>query len=294
MRRTILVGTLLCAATAACDLPTDASSGDGGGNGGGGGAAEIRLSARETSVTMKQAEQRTIIFDATPVGDVRGPIQVSVEGAPGTMITQILPDGRLLGITTARFGISTQAPQPGNYKVRLRASAPGARDAVTEIDVTVVSPRVYRGGFTIGNFQTSKRFPSGDRCVWDVSMSGSVTATYPDINSSAPGVVLRIQGTRWVSAVQQRVGNTICGSGSDAFEGTATGLSNYPGVGARVVVPTAGGSADEFYVEGAVKLIDGAGGVQVPSIADTYVRARYTCATCQGESEKVPAPLLVQ
>lgn len=281
MRRSALTAIPLLAVLVACEEASDTSPT------GTNGPGEIVVVPTMAAVTLKQAEQVSILVDVTTEG-VDGPVELSFEGAPVGMTGRFSPDSRLLTINTAVFGVDAQAPSAGTYDVRIRARAAGAPDATATISVTIDAPSVYRGGFTMGSFTTSRVHPTtGDKCTWNVSKQGTVTITYPDISTSASGVELRVQGTRWISPLQERVGNTNCGSGAFSFDESTTMLSVFPGVGGTVTVPTSGGAYKLF--------VNGRANTPVSNAADATIRAEYGgCSSCEGGSAETQMLLLRQ
>jgi hypothetical protein len=252
-------------------------------------AGEITISPRESAVTLKQADQRSIIIDFETNEGVTGPVELFVEGVPSGMtgtISSVGSSSGLLTINSATFGLDTHAPAAGTYAVRVRARADGADDALATITVTIQTPLVFQGGFTIGNMLISRQNVGQNECQWNISIQGTATATYPDITTNATNVIVRVTGTIWGTPVQQQVGNTTCSPNTIPFDHTSSVVSMFPSVGAAVKNPN---SPFEFFVSATSTTPVAAG-------ASGTIYARYVCesATCSGQSENATLMLLVQ
>lgn len=238
-----------------------------------------------TSLTMRQLEQHLLGVKVARSNGFKAPISVQLVGAPPGLEAEF--SATTVAADANYFSINFKTPrnQPQNTnRMELRASAPGAPDVNLTITLSVVTRRVYTGGFTMGTYTIYSDTPNGDRCQWNVSWDATVEMDISSLQDSAPGT-LRVSGMRYSVPVQAKVGNTNCAAASGMLSGTGSFASTWPVVGgiAKVVV---GVGTEEISVGGPYS--EQGGAVQAKA------KIKYVRNAGGGESAEALSPLFLK
>jgi len=120
------------------------------------------------------------------------------------------------------------------FTVRVRAKPTGGTESVATLSVTVQTQFAWSGGFTMAQWEMYMVTSAGDRCEYNVSMTGNVTVTVNGLDQGG-SMTTRVQGTLTSSAKRPTVGNSNCNSGTTTIDETGTAPMIFPFLGGAVV-----------------------------------------------------------
>lgn len=268
---------------------TGGTGAQGGSGGSGGSVSQGSFSIYPQSssyIHMRQLDQYLTILDVTRSGGLTTPITLSLVGLPPQVDVEIGHDGVLEdGLETVSLNFkTTRIAQKGYFPIKLRGTAEGAPDFETTLDLDVTTERVYKGGFTMGEYTVWGISSTGNKCEWHAGWKAQIEYTVDGLDDNAAGVAI-VTGTRYSTPLMDQVGTTTCLGGDEEEWGRVEFISTYPATGA--VIPVDLGASTE--------MIDIGGPYDDrATMIDAKAKITYVRDQGGGESMETLAPLILQ
>jgi hypothetical protein len=217
-------------------------------NPGGGETASAAINVGALALTVKVADASIQGWQAwstapqlvtiTRPPNVTGQVALTLEGAPNgvTMTSDPVKQGELTTYMTLH--VNSQVPIPAiSHTMTLRAKVgSGASDATTTINLSL-QKSVYQTEFFNVKYRRFQISSSGNKCEYDVTLSGTITATFPSLvsgTSSTLALTMKSVG----KAVTAKVGTTTCTGGEDEGSTSKTYVPSMSGFNMGVPLGT--------------------------------------------------------
>jgi hypothetical protein len=207
-------------------------------------AGQVGLAPSSFSAYQYSLNNHTIAV-TRPAG-FTGDVILKVDPPPAGFTASIQLKGLIVPSRTTenlRVQVGPQVPT-GAYTLVVRATGARLTETTTRVTVNVVQS-VYTGRFDNVRFRTFQ-ITTGDRCEFDVTLSGTVTLTYPSMVRGTPATV-RVAGTQMGRAVAAKVGRTNCTAGESSHTYSAVVQPAFGSNTAPAIAPTTLGTGANTY-----------------------------------------------
>lgn len=206
------------------------------GTGGSGGSGTLGITFDEPTMRIEQNFMRSQTIRIARNG-YAGEIELSLDQVPNleSFVFYSLSKTRLAaGESTVNLSVGVgynywAAP----FALRVRAKPVAGSETVASVSVTVATQFTYSGGFTAMGFRGFSISEAGDRCEFNVGMSGTVTVTVNGLHQGG-SMTTRVQGTLQYTALQSKVGRTNCNNGTHSIDVASTAAMIFPFLGGGV------------------------------------------------------------
>jgi hypothetical protein len=208
-------------------------------------AGQVGLAPSSFSAYQYSSNNHTITI-TRPAG-FTGDVILKVDPPPAGITASFQLMGHIVpGRTTEnlRVQVGPQVPT-GAYSLVVRATGARLAEATTRVTVNVVQS-VYAGRFDNVRFRTFQIADGVDRCEYDVTLSGTVTLTYPSMVRGTPATV-RVVATQVGRPVAARVGRTTCTGGESSTSQAAVVQPVFGSNTAPAIAPTTLGTGANTY-----------------------------------------------